>query len=93
MEGGYAQILSRVSDVIVALEARVTGLDLDAGEVHATTSVSVRGSGERIRFAIGEVRPGRYLVRMQSESASPLAIHDMGKNSANLRRALDILLQ
>jgi tRNA A-37 threonylcarbamoyl transferase component Bud32 len=93
VEGGYAQILSRVSDVIVALEARVTGLDLEKGEVHATTSVSMKSHGERITFAIGEVRPGRYLVHMQSECASPLAVHDMGKNSANLRRALDILLQ
>jgi hypothetical protein len=93
VEGDYAQILSRVSGAIVALEARVTGLDLDKGQVHATTSVSVRGSGERIMFAIGKELPGRYLVRMQSESASPLTIHDLGKNSANLRRALDILLQ
>jgi serine/threonine protein kinase len=93
VEGDYAQILSRVSDVIVALEARVTGLDLEKGEVRATTSVSRKGFGERIMFAIGKVRPGRYLVHMQSESVSPLTVHDRGKNSANLRRALDILLQ
>jgi len=93
VEGDYAQILSRVSDVIVALEARVTGLDLEEGKVHATTSASMKSSGERMMFAIGAVLPGRYLVHMQSESASPLEVFDMGKNSANLRRALDILLQ
>jgi serine/threonine protein kinase len=93
VEGDYTQVLSRVSEVIVALKARVTGLDLEKGKVHATTSASMKSSGERITFGIGEVRPGRYLVHMQSECASPIAVHDMGKNSANLRRALDILLQ
>ena len=78
--------------MITVLEARVTGLDLEKGEVRATTSGSITSWGERIMFAIGEIRPGQYLVHMHSESIIPLAF-GKGRNSANLRRALDILLQ
>ncbi len=93
VHGSYAQILGNVSLLIADLEARVTGLNLEEGLIRATTSASLRTWGERVTFSITETRPGVFTVRIESECVLPFEVFELGKNAANLRRAVEQLAQ
>lgn len=94
LEASYPQILSRVSDAIEDLEARVSGLDLDRGWISLTTSAAVwAGLGESVTIRIRESRPGVHSVALESVSISPLLRFDMGKNNANLNKIVEIMLR
>ncbi len=91
VHGSYAQILGNISLIIADLEARVTGLNLEEGLIRATTSASLRTWGERVSFAITETRPDLFTVRIESECVLYLEVIELGKNEANLRKAVEHL--
>jgi tRNA A-37 threonylcarbamoyl transferase component Bud32 len=91
VHGSYAQILGNISLLIADLEARVTGLNLEEGLVRATTSANIRTWGERMTFTITEGRPGVFTVRIESECVLPFEVVELGKNAANLRKAVEQL--
>jgi hypothetical protein len=91
IHGSYAQILANISLTITDLEASVTGLDLEEGRIRATTSTNLRTWGEQITFTVRETGQGIYSVLLESESVMPFEWLDLGKNSANVRRAVERL--
>lgn len=93
VHGSYAQILASISQIVTDLEARVTGLNLEKGLIRATTSMTWRDFGERVSFSIQESSSETFQVRLESQSASPFTVFDLGKNNENLRRAVDRLAQ
>jgi serine/threonine protein kinase len=93
LEASYPQILSRVSDAIEDLEARVIGLDLEDGWVLLTTSAAVwAGMGERVTIRIHESSPGVQSVALESVSIAPWFGFDTGKNNENLNKIVKIML-
>jgi predicted Ser/Thr protein kinase len=88
VHGSYAQILASISQIIMDLEARVTGLNLEKGLIRASTSATLKDFGERISFSVRETSPGIFNVSLESQSNSPFTVFDLGKNKDNLRRAV-----
>jgi hypothetical protein len=93
MEASYPQILSRVSDAIEELDARVTGLDLDCGRIELRTPRLFGGWGERVSIRIDESRPGFHSIVLESASIHPTGGFGGGKNDENLNKIVEILLR
>ena len=93
IQASYAQILSRISRIISELEAQVTGLNLEEGLVRATTSTSLKTWGSRLSFSITERNSGIFSVRIVSEPVVSFELLEFGRNKANVRRAVELLVQ
>jgi hypothetical protein len=94
IEASFPEILSRVSDAIGELEARVSGMDLDRGWISLTTSAGTwMGLGERVTIRIRESNPGVHSVALESVTITPWFPMDMGKNKKNLNTIVEILLR
>ena len=91
VQGTRAEMLAKVSEVVLALEAEVSEFDLEDGRIRATTSANWRaGWGERLLFQFSELRNDVFQVHMESEDVLPFAWDLWGKNRANLTRAMRI---
>jgi protein-S-isoprenylcysteine O-methyltransferase Ste14 len=93
IRASYAQILSRISRIIAELGAQVTGMNLEEGLVRATTGASLKTWGSRLSFGVTEQSPGLFIVEIASEPVVPLEILEFGRNKANVRRAVELLVQ
>jgi len=94
LEISFPRVLSRISDAIDELEARVIGMDLDRGWISFTTSAAVWvGMGERVTIRIEESRPGFHVVALESVSIAPWSRLGDGKNKANLNKIVEIMLR
>jgi hypothetical protein len=94
LESSFPQVLSRISDAIDELRARVIGLDLDRGWILLTTSAAVwAGMGERVTIRIEESRPGVQVVGLESVSIAPWwGGVGGGTNKENLNKIIEVLL-
>jgi hypothetical protein len=94
LEISFPRVLSRISDAIDELEARVIGMDLDRGWISFTTSAAVwAGMGERVTIRIEESRPGIHVVALESVSIAPWSRLGDGKNKVNLNKIVEIMLR